>query len=65
MEEEVFKKLEEQGKKLDTIFRSVEKTRRYFLWILIITIGLFVLPLIGLIFVIPKFISMYSGGLNF
>ena len=62
MDEEILKKLEEQEKKLEDIFRSVEKTRKYFLWTLIITIALFVLPLIGLILVIPKFLSIYAGN---
>ena len=65
MEEELLKKFEAQDKKLDAIFRSTEKTRKYFLWTLIITLVLFFLPLIGLLFVIPQFISIYTSGLNF
>lgn len=64
-EGEVLKKLEDHDKKLDAIFRSAEKTRRYFLWTLIITLGVFVIPLIGLLFIIPKFISIYTNSLNF
>jgi hypothetical protein len=30
MDQEILKKLEEQDKKLEAIFRSVEKTRKYF-----------------------------------
>ena len=56
---------EELEKKLDAIWRSVEKTRKYFLWTLIITLVTFVLPLIILIIFIPKVISVYGGGLNF
>ena len=37
MEEDVLKKFGEQDKKLDAIFRSTEKTRKYFLWTLIIS----------------------------
>ena len=67
MEEEITKKFEEQNQKLDKIFKSVEKTRKYFLWTLIITLILFFLPLLGLLFVTPKFLSIYSGlgNLNF
>ena len=65
MEEELLKKFEEQDKKLNDIFRSVEKTRKYFLWTLIITVVLFFLPLIGLLFVIPQFLKIYTSGLNF
>jgi type II secretory pathway component PulF len=65
MEEEILKKIEMQDKKLEEIYRSVEKTRKYFLWTLIVTLVLFILPLIGLLFVIPKFLSIYAGGLDF
>ena len=64
MEEEILKKIEEQDKKLDDIYKSVEKMRKYFLWTLIITVALFVLPLIGLAFVIPSFLTNYIGPLN-
>jgi hypothetical protein len=46
--------------KINKIYDSVEKTRKYFLWTMIITVALFVLPLIGLIFAIPSFLSQYS-----
>lgn len=62
--DEILKRLEEQDKKLDAIYKSAEKTRKYFLWTLIITIVVIVLPFIGLIFIIPKFLntlSSYSG----
>jgi len=47
--------------KIDKIFVSVEKTRKYFLWIFWITIAMVVLPMIGLIFAIPAFISTYAS----
>jgi hypothetical protein len=47
-------------RKIDQIYTSVEKTRKYFLWTMIITIALFVLPIIGLVFAIPSFLSQYS-----
>ena len=65
MEQDVLKKLEEQDEKLEAIYRSVEKTRKYFLWTLIITLIFMVLPLIGLIYVIPKILNTYSGLLGF
>ena len=55
--EEQNKKFEEQNKKLDMIYDSVEKSRKYFLWSLIFNIAIFVIPLIGLIFVIPWFLK--------
>ena len=62
MEQEVLEKLKEQDEKLDAIYQSVEKTRRYFLWTLVITIIMIVLPLIGLIIVIPHFLDIYTSG---
>ena len=47
--------------KINAIYVSVEKTRKYFLWTMIITIALFVLPLIGLVFAIPSFINTYAN----
>lgn len=52
--------LQEQQKKIDAIYTSVEKTRSYLWWTMIGTIAFFVLPLIGLLFIVPSFISTYS-----
>ena len=65
MDEEIIKKIEIQEQKLDQIYRSVEMMRKYFLWTFILTIVLFILPLIGLLFVIPKVLSIYTRALNF
>ncbi|NQS89681.1 hypothetical protein HQ584_07840 [Patescibacteria group bacterium] len=65
MEGEILKKIEMQDKKLEEICRFVEKTRKYFLWTLIVTLVLFILPLVGLLLVVPKFLSIYASGLDF
>ncbi len=57
-------RLAEQAKKIDAIYISVEKTRKYFITTFWITILALVIPLIGLLFVIPQFLSSYVGGLN-
>ena len=57
MENEILKKLEEQGRKIEEIFVSVEKTRKYFLWTLIISVAFAILPIIGLVLVIPQFLN--------
>ena len=59
--EELQQKLDAQEKMLTGIYISVEKTRKYFMWTLVITVAMFVLPLIGLLIVIPGFISTYSS----
>ena len=57
-------KIEELSKKIDAVYVSVEKTRKYFKWTMIITVALFVLPLIGLVFAIPSFMTNYVGNLQ-
>jgi len=65
MEQDILQKLEEQNKKIDLIYSSVEKTRKYFQWTLIITIATVLLPLLAMIVVIPWLMSTlgtaYSG----
>ena len=62
--DEVLKKLAELEAKVDAIYKSAEKTRKYFMWTLIISVVLFVLPLVALIFVIPQFISALGPNLD-
>ena len=61
MEQDIIKKLEEQDKKIDLIYISVEKTRKYFQWTLIITVVTVLLPLIALAFVIPFFLNTFQS----
>ena len=65
MENDLQSRLGLMEQKIDAIFVSVEKTRKYFLWILIITIAMVVIPAIGLVFAVPKFISLYGDILAF
>jgi len=62
--EELKKKLEEQSLKIDAIYQSVEKTRKYFLAMIWITVIAVVLPVIGLVFAVPAFLNSYVGSLN-
>ena len=57
-------KFDELEKKIDALQHSIDKLRKIFLWSLILGIALFVIPLIGLAFVLPKFLSTYSGILQ-
>lgn len=61
MDEEIRKRLDEQARKLEEIYRSVERMRKYFLWTLIVSVLVIVLPLIGLALVIPQFLNTYSS----
>jgi len=62
MDQEILQKFKEQDQKLEAIYCSVEKIRKYFLWMLIIVAAVTILPLVGLIFVIPQFLNLYSGA---
>jgi hypothetical protein len=62
MPDEILAKLEAQEKKLDDIHRSVEKLRKYFQWTLIITVLTVVLPIIGLIVIIPWFLKIMTAA---
>jgi hypothetical protein len=57
MENDIQIKFEELNKKIDAVMKSVEKTRKYLLWTFIISVVVIVLPLIGLAFVIPYYLS--------
>lgn len=48
--------------KVDAIFVSAEKTRRYFKATLIVTVLVIVLPAVGLVFAIPMLLSAISGS---
>ncbi|MFM2381471.1 MAG: hypothetical protein RLZZ76_238 [Candidatus Parcubacteria bacterium] len=61
MENEILSKLEAQDQKLEAIFKSAEKTRRYFQVIFWVTIVTVLLPLLGLIIGIPMFINSYTS----
>ncbi|MCR4281301.1 MAG: hypothetical protein NUV88_03150 [Candidatus Kaiserbacteria bacterium] len=64
-EQELGRKIDALERKIEAVYVSAEKTRKYFLTIIIISVVAFVLPLIGLLFAIPSFLSTYSniGGL--
>lgn len=61
MENEILEKVKQNEEKLELILASVEKTRKYIFWTLIITVVFLVLPLIGIIVAIPSFMSTYSS----
>ena len=64
MEQSIKEQLELQAQKIDAIYESVEKTRKYFQIILWATVIMFVLPMVGLMFVIPSFIETYTTSIS-
>ncbi len=64
MENEILEKLKEQDTKIEAIWQSVEKSRKYFLITAWITVGAIVLPIIGLLFALPAFLNSYTSSLE-
>lgn len=62
---ELKQKIEEMDKKIDAILAESKATKKHSRAVLYITIALIVLPLIGLVFAIPSFLSTYNSVLNF
>ena len=61
----------ELGQRLDEIqalaekaYHAAESTRKYLFWTGVVTVALIVLPLIGLVFAIPQFMSSYTSTLT-
>ncbi len=61
---ELAAKLEEIGAKADRAYHAAETVRKYLFWTGVVTVALVVIPLIGLAFAIPQFISTYTTTLN-
>lgn len=57
MEQELQGALRELAQKLDEILASTERTRKIMLWMIILSISAALLPLVGLLFILP----MLSG----
>ncbi len=64
MENEILERLKAQEAKIEAIYESVEKTRKYFLVVMWVTIALVVLPAIGLLFALPAFLATYTTSLE-
>ena len=60
MDEELRQNLVRIEAKVDATYQSAEKTRKYFLGVIIVSVVAFVLPLVGLLFAIPSFLSSYG-----
>jgi len=57
---ELRQRLEALEKKIDDVYTSAEKTRKYFLGVIIVSVVAFVLPLMGLLFAVPSLLSTYA-----
>lgn len=57
MDQDLEQRLTALENKTEKIWKSVEQTRKMYLWSLIIGAALFILPLIGLAFAIPQYLK--------
>ena len=55
---------QEERELLQQILKSVEQTRKMFLWTLIISIVAFALPIVGLAFAIPYLFTTYISTIS-
>lgn len=63
-EQAILAQVQQNKEALEKIYTSVEKTRKMFLWTLILSFIGFILPIIGLAFAIPYFLSTYVSALS-
>ena len=61
---ELVAKLDEISANAEKAYQAAERVRKYLFWTGVVTIALVVLPLIGLAFAIPQFITTYATTLN-
>lgn len=58
-------KLAELEGKLDATYQSAEKMRKYFLWTLVVTVVIILVPLFILPLFIPSFLASQGVGAGF
>ena len=63
-EQAILAQAQQNKELLEKIYASTEKTRKMFLWTLIVSVVAFLLPLIGLLFAIPYFLSTYVPSIT-
>lgn len=57
MDQNIQEQLLQLEQKIDATYQAVEKVRKYMLITAWVTIGVIVLPLVGLLFAIPAFLN--------
>lgn len=60
----MMRRLDEMTAKIDAVYASSEKTRKLFVAMIVMAVAAFVLPLIGLLFAVPSFLSTYDSITN-
>lgn len=63
MDDEILKQLKENQVLLEKTYKTVERLKKYFMWTLIITVITVILPIIGLMFLLPTLMGSLGGGI--
>lgn len=61
--EELLQRLDELDSKLTATKQSVDRIRQYFKWTMILSLVFFVIPLIGMLFALPKIMNVLTGNI--
>lgn len=64
MEEETHQELLAHRKLLEQILESTEKTRKYTLAMVIVSVAMVAIPLVALAVLVPIIINALAGGMN-
>ncbi len=64
MDQEIKNTLAEQSAKIDALYVSVEKTRKYFLITMWVTVLAIILPILGVLIIGPSFVNSYTQMLE-
>ena len=63
MDDEILKQLKENQVLLEKTYKTVERLKKYFMWTLIITVITVILPIIGLMLLLPTLMGSLGGGI--
>jgi hypothetical protein len=62
MEEQLYKKIEDLDLKINEIYKTIQTAKKMFIWSVVITVLLFIIPLIILMFVLPSMLSTLTSA---
>ena len=64
MTPELQEQIDQQNIKIDAVYESVEKVRKYLLVIMWLTLGMVILPLLAALFIVPALINSCTSTLE-
>lgn len=64
IEEQLYKKIEDLEVKINEIYKVTNAAKKMFIWSSVISLLLFIIPLIILIFILPSMMDTITGAYN-